>query len=93
MAIPTPARIHVGTKIHPVDGPKVRWIAPARDGVGHAYPGQRQQRAACGHSAVDERFAYPVAVRCEPCLIVVGAEQVRLVDVPELTKRAWWGDR
>lgn len=94
MAIPTPVKLHVGVVVHPVDGPKIRWIAPAKDGVGHAYPGRRYQRPACGGALVDERFAYPVTTRCEACLIVIGAEQVRIgQEITESEQRALWGDR
>jgi hypothetical protein len=86
-------RIHTSTRIAMTD-PHVRWIAPTITGLGHAYPGRRHEKAACGALAVDERFAYPVTRRCDDCLVIVGAEQVRTgQEIPETVQRALWGDR
>lgn len=94
MTVPTPARVHVGTTIWPADGPRVRWIAPAVDGIGHAYPASKLERAACGVLPVDERFAYSVTHRHEECLVVVGAEQVRTgQEISESESRVLDGNR
>jgi hypothetical protein len=94
MAIPTPVRLHVGTVLHPTDL-VVRWIAPTATGVGHAYPGRRFQPAACGGAPVDERFVFAVTSKCPDCLVIVGAEQVRLGqelgDEPPDVARQMWG--
>lgn len=94
MAIPTPVRLHVGTVIRPTDAPTIRWIAPLSDGLAHAFPGQRFQRAACGGLPVDERFVFAVRSRCTECLVVVGAEQVRTgTEITESEQRLLDGNR
>ena len=45
------------------------WIAES-DGVGHARALERSPRTACGAPAIDPRYAWPIAERCELCVAV-----------------------
>lgn len=44
-----------------------RWRAPLDDGVGHAYPARSRGPAVCGMPNQDERFDYPMRMRCAIC--------------------------
>lgn len=60
--------------IRPTTG---RWLAPDRAGLGHWFERGARRSACDGVEAFDERHAWPTTVRCQDCLIVVGAEQLR----------------
>lgn len=95
MTIPTPVRLHVGVVVHPTDGPRIRWIAPQVDGVAHAYPPGKLEKAACGAMPVDERFAYGKRIRHHDCLVIVEAERIRLgsSEITESERRLEDGNR
>lgn len=87
-------KVHIGTTIRPTDAPRARWLAPERSGIGHAFARGVARSACNGVPAFEERFAWPVTVRCDECLVVVGAEQVRTAPpITESEQRALWGDR
>lgn len=82
-------RIHSGTSV----GPRLRWVAPQVDGIGHAFPAGPTDPAACGALPIDARLAYLVRTHCTECLIVQGAEQVRLAPPTESELRLLDGNR
>lgn len=71
----------------------LRWLAPDRAGVAHAFGSRPQERAVCGVEPFDERYRWPTQSRCEDCLVVTGAEQARRVPITESEERALDGNR
>jgi hypothetical protein len=78
MAI-SPAKVHVGVTVHPVDSP--RWLAVDESGLGHAFERGAARSLCAGVRSIEERWAWPLTERCEACVL--------RTEPPDVQRQMW----